>query len=361
MSSSFSEITPLDEHGWDAQWQELFASHAEPGTVPARVLRSERGLCDVVTSQGQERAVLQRVHHTSADLSPSTGDWISMFPSTGTEPGVFGSVLPRRTVLSRASAGGTSEEQVLASNVDTVIVTVSLAGPLRHTRTERLIALAWASGAMPVIALTKADAHPLPESAVIEVSALAPGVPVIATSSHTEEGIEALKSTIQGTVAVIGPSGAGKSSLGNRILGAELLATGEVRAVDGKGRHTTAWRELLPIPGGGVLLDTPGLRSVGVTSSEEGIGEAFADLEELAGQCRFADCTHDGEPDCAVQDAIRSGVLTERRLTSYRKLQREAQRLAARTDARLRAQRVSELKTRAHEQRAWSKERARHR
>jgi len=347
----------LHSYGWDARWQETFSALAEPGTVPARVLRAERGLCEVITAQGPERALLLGSHAHDPGSSPTTGDWITMVPASDTVGALMGSVLPRRTLLARASAGGSSQEQALAANVDTVVVAVSLAGQLRHSRTERLLALAWASGAAPVIALTKADTHPDPAAALTELGPVALGVPVIATSAETEEGIEALRGTVHGTVALIGPSGAGKSSLGNRLLGADLLATGDVRAVDGKGRHTTAWRELLPLPGGGVLLDTPGLRSAGVTGSDEGLGGAFSDVEELAARCRFADCAHDGEPGCAVREAIDDGSLTERRLQSYRKLQRESERMAARSDARLRAERLSQMKSLTHQQRAFAKER----
>ncbi|MDP5225657.1 MULTISPECIES: ribosome small subunit-dependent GTPase A [Arthrobacter] len=356
MSSHLMDSPLLHDHGWNAEWQETFIEHATPGAVPARVLRAERGLCDVVTADGQARIAVPPGGHDSA-ASPVTGDWITFLPGRACDDARFLTVLPRSTVLSRASAGGSSREQILAVNVDTVVVAVSLAGTLRHTRTERLLSLAWASGATPVMALTKADEHSAPESAVVEVGDLAPGVDVIATSSRTGAGVEELRAAIHGTVALIGPSGAGKSSLGNRLLGSELLATGEVRAVDGKGRHTTAWRELLPVPGGGVLLDTPGLRSVGVTRSEVAVGETFSDLEELAEQCRFSDCAHDREPGCAVRSAISAGWITERRLDSYRKLRREADRLAARTDARLRAERLAQFKSMAHQQRAASKER----
>ncbi|MEZ2371074.1 ribosome small subunit-dependent GTPase A [Arthrobacter sp. RCC_34] len=360
MTSSLHETfeSPLlRAHGWDPEWQDTFSGLAEPGTLPARVLRAERGLCEVITAHGPDRVQLLGSTGPDHGIWPTTGDWISMVPGTSSTAAHLGSVLPRRTLLARATAGGSSQEQALAANVDTVVVTVSLASPLRHSRTERLLALAWASGATPVVALTKADTHPDPEAALEELGPVALGVRVVATSAETEEGVEELRAAISGTVALIGPSGAGKSSLGNRLLGAELLATGDVRAVDGKGRHTTAWRELLLMPDGGVLLDTPGLRSAGVTGSEEGVSDAFSDLEELSARCRFSDCAHTSEPGCAVQEAIAEGTLTERRLQSYRKLQREAERMAARTDARLRSERLAQMKSMAHQHRAFAKER----
>lgn len=360
MTSSLHETSEsplLRAHGWDPEWQETFTQLADPGTSPARILRAERGLCEVITAHGPDRVRLLGSPGIGHGLWPTTGDWISIVPATSSTAAHLGSVLPRRTLLARATAGGDSQEQALAANVDTVVVAVSLASPLRHSRTERLLALAWASGATPVVALTKADTHPDPEAALEELGPVALGVRVVATSAETEAGVDELRAAISGTVALIGPSGAGKSSLGNLLLGADLLATGEVRAVDGKGRHTTAWRELLPMPDGGVLLDTPGLRSAGVTGSEEGVSDAFSDLEELAAQCRFSDCAHTSEPGCAVQAAISAGTLTERRLQSYRKLQREAERMAARTDARLRSERLAQMKSMAHQHRAFAKER----
>jgi ribosome biogenesis GTPase len=254
-------------------------------------------------------------------------------------------VLPRRTALARAGADGSSRGQLLAANVDTVLIAVSLDVPLRHTRTERLLSLAWESGARPVVALTKADMHPDPQAARDEVADVALGVEVLLTSAETGEGIDELRAVLEGTIVLLGPSGVGKSMLGNRLLGADLLTTGAVRTGDGKGRHTTAWRELLPLPGGGVLLDTPGLRSIGLTGSDEGLSQTFADLENLAAQCRFSDCEHRADPGCAVLAAVADGTLEERRLESYRKLQRETAWMASRTDARARTDRTARAKS----------------
>jgi ribosome biogenesis GTPase len=238
--------------------------------------------------------------------------------------------MERRTAVVRAGASRTSQAQVLAANVDTVAVAVSLADSLRLGRIERMLALAWESGATPVVVLTKADRCADPASA--------PGVEVLVTSAVTGEGLDVLTAVLSGTVVLLGPSGAGKSTLGNRLLGEALPATGAVRAGDGKGRHTTAWRELLPLPHGGVLLDTPGLRGVGLHDADDGLDQTFAEITELAQDCRFSDCAHTGEPGCAVPAAVEDGHLTRRRLDSYHRLRHENAHAASRTDARLRAE-----------------------
>lgn len=345
----------LTDLGWDQSWADAFTEHAKPGSVPARVLRAERGLCEVLTEHGPARVLLQGAHHHGPEDTPTTGDWLAIIPATGADPALLDAILPRRTALARSSADGSSRGQVLAANVDTVVVTVSLAAPLRHTRTERLLALAWESGARPVVALTKADAQADPEAALADMRQVALGVDVILTSASLDQGTESLAAVVHGTVVLLGPSGAGKSTLGNRLLGQELLATGDVREADGKGRHTTAWRELLPLPGGGVLLDTPGLRSIGLTGSDEGLGRTFADVEALALECRFGDCEHRTEPGCAVLDAIAAGTLGERRLESYRKLLRETAWQASRTDAKARSARTARVKSTARQIRDMKK------
>jgi ribosome biogenesis GTPase len=248
---------------------------------------------------------------------------------------------------------------VLAANVDTVAIAVSLAVAVDLGRTERLLALAWESGARPVVVLTQSDAASGPDAAadaLERVAAAAPGVDVVACSAATGEGVDVVRAVLTGTVVLVGPSGAGKSTLGNALLGAEVLATGAVRAGDGKGRHTTVRRELLPLPGGGVLIDTPGLRGVGLFEASTGLERAFADVEELAAGCRFGDCAHDAEPGCAVLAAVEGGVLPRRRLDSYRKLLRENEWAASRTDARLRAERENRRKAISRAQRQMYRE-----
>jgi ribosome biogenesis GTPase len=255
-------------------------------------------------------------------------------------------VLDRAGAITRGDPGETSDAQVLAANVDTVLVVHPIASPPNLRRIERELTLAWDSGAVPAVVLTKADLCPSPEQAASAVSPVAPGVDVHLTSAATGRGVTALLGYAGGhrTVALIGPSGAGKSTLINALLREDRQATREVRVSDGKGRHTTVTRELVPLPGGGVLVDTPGLRALALTGSSEGIGAAFPDVERLAEGCRFRDCTHSHEPGCAVRAAVGSGALDADRLASYHKLQRETLAAAMKTDARLRATEVRKWK-----------------
>ncbi|XKK39086.1 ribosome small subunit-dependent GTPase A [Nocardiopsis sp. ARC36] len=330
-------LTPAD-YGWDTERERSFAPARADGLVPGRVVRAERGLCDVVAETGPVRAVLVPPAATGDRLTPCTGDWVAVLPATASDSATVVEVLERRTAVVRSTASRTSHSQVLAANVDTVAVTVPLADPLRHGRIERMLALAWESGATPVVVLTKADLSADPVSAASEVTTVAPGVEVLVTSAATGEGMDVLAAALSGTVVLLGSSGSGKSTLGNRLLGDNVLATGAVRGSDGKGRHTTAWRELLPLPHGGVLLDTPGLRGVGLHDADEGLDRVFAEITELAGDCRFADCAHTAEPGCAVLAAVEDGRLAGRRLDSYHRLLRENAHAASRTDARLRAE-----------------------
>jgi ribosome biogenesis GTPase len=256
-------------------------------------------------------------------------------------------VLERRTAIVRGATGANSYGQVLAANVDSVLITVSLAAKPDAGRIERLLALAWESGAQPVVVLTKADAGYDP-ARVAEVEALAPGAALLIVSALAGDGVDELKTILGGGTAVlIGQSGVGKSTLTNALAGVEVMATGATREVDEKGRHTTTTRELIPLADGGVLIDTPGLRGVALFGGEDGLAQAFSDIEELGRECRFSDCGHVSEPGCAVRAAIAHGALAERRLESYRKLQRENQWIAARSDARLSAERQKEWKRRS--------------
>ncbi|GGP90841.1 ribosome small subunit-dependent GTPase A [Streptosporangium pseudovulgare] len=325
----------LSRYGWTGALDHAFAEHREAGLVPARIVRVDRGLCDAVTESGPVRARIA-VYSPDPLQAPCTGDWAALRPGPAPE---LVALLPRSSAIVRSSASRSSHGQVLAANVDTVAVVVSLAVPQDPARLERLLALAWDSGARPLIVLTKADLAPDPAAAHAEAGALAPGVDVLLTSVATGQNIDVLTALLSGTTVLLGSSGAGKSSLGNALLGDELLSTGAVRAQDGKGRHTTVRRELVPLPGGGVLIDTPGLRGVGLHDATGSLEQVFAEIEDLARGCRFGDCAHHTEPGCAVRAAIEAGELTERRLNSYRKLQRENAWAASRTDARLRAER----------------------
>lgn len=316
-------------------WDDYFAAAAEPYAAThlvGRVVRSERGFVDCLTDGGALRA-RQRLGAPVA----VTGDWLVLIDD---DAGWWvDGVLPRRTAIERASASGQSSAQVLAANVDLVLVTVPVFPEPRPAMVERLVALAWDSGATPVVVVTKTDLSDDSAAVVADLVEAVPGVDVLAVSAATGEGVAQLRAlTATGrTACLLGRSGAGKSTLVNALAGIELVATGETRR-DGKGRHTTTARELFPLPGGGVLLDTPGLRGAGVWIGEAGLERTFGDVEALVSECRFSDCGHDTEPGCAVQAAVDDGRLAERRLASWRKLQREARWIASRADARLRAE-----------------------
>lgn len=345
--------TLLTEYGWNATLSNtldalLLDSSTTPDAVPGRVIRVDRGQCDVVVAAGTLRAL-------SGSNSLCTGDWVALANATSeTETPTVTSIFPRSSSIVRSSASGKSEGQILAANVDTVVITTASNGDVDLGRIERLLALAWESGATPVIALTKSDAAHTITTVLAEVSAIAPGATVLAVSAETSEGMDVLDAVLDGTVVILGPSGAGKSTLANALLGdtvancvneaGRVLETGRVRAGDGKGRHTTVTRELIPISGGRTLIDTPGLRGVGMWNAGEGIDKTFPEIEELIWSCRFSDCAHNSEPGCAVLDALERGDIDERRLRSYRKLQRENAWNAARSDARLQAERTREIK-----------------
>ncbi|MBY4127505.1 ribosome small subunit-dependent GTPase A [Rhodococcus fascians] len=321
-------MSSLLDYGLDQHWRDRF-QQLSYSSVLARVVRVDRGEFDAVTDDGIVRC-------TGNNLC--TGDWVTLDADSFR----LIDILPRRTAIERASAGSTSETQVLGANVETVVVTVASDTALDLGRIERYITLAWGSGAVPVVAITKTDSGRVDEESV---QAAAPGVTVCSTSAASGTGMDSLTAVLRGTVAMIGPSGSGKSTLGNALLGGSTFATGTTRVADSKGRHTTVHRELVPIPSTGlVLLDTPGLRSVGVQGSEDAVASAFSDIEELAVLCRFGDCAHEHEPGCAVLAAVDAGDLTERRLGNYRKLLRENAWASSRHDARARSEKLREYK-----------------
>jgi len=342
-------ITKLDSLGWDEPFATAFACFAARGMTPARVVRVDRGCVHALTAAGLARATPDGAVLAAAAADPSalpcTGDWVALqgWPDRRT---TVAAVLPRRSAVVRATVTpGVAQGQVLAANVDVAAIVEGLEPEPDLGRIERLLVLAWESGARPIVLLTKADAAPDAEEVREDVLAAAPGVPVHVVSALTGAGLDDLSAYLRSgrTLALLGPSGAGKSTLVNALAGAELLVTRELRA-DGKGRHASVRRELVVLPGGGLVLDTPGLRGVGLWEAEESVDRVFADIEALAARCRFADCGHDSEPGCAVLGALESGELAERRLASWRKLRREAEWIAARHDARLRAERVKAWK-----------------
>ncbi|MDQ4008100.1 MAG: ribosome small subunit-dependent GTPase A [Actinomycetota bacterium] len=340
--------------GWDSGWAAAFQSVAGQlfGDVRAgRVSRSDRGLCTVLTADGPMRAtvggaVLDRMAE-DARLRPCTGDWcaVRVWPDG---PVTVEAVLPRRTGVQRADVGGTSRGQVLAANLDVVAVVAGLVPEPVIGKLERMVALAWASGADPIVVLTKSDLVGDGAQVAADVADAALGVRALVCSVVTGEGLAELRTLVEGerTVGLLGSSGAGKSSLVNALAGAHVLATREIRQ-DGRGRHTSVRRELVVLPGGGAVVDTPGLRGVGLVDADPGLAATFADVEELVADCRFNDCAHASEPGCAVLEAVEAGRLPVRRLESWRRLQREMEWTRARTDVRLRAERAKAWKQRA--------------
>ena len=310
--------------------------------VAGRVARVDKGLATVLTEDGPVRATWSGVLLTAMagdpQAGPCTGDWavLRFWPDDRI---TLESIAPRRTTIVRAEVGGSSRGQVLAANVDVIAIVVGLVPEPNIVRIERFMALAWESGARPVVVLTKADLVGDADAVAQDVASAAPGADVLVCSATTGEGMDAVQDLLDGnaTLALLGSSGAGKSSLVNALAGVELLDVQEIRE-DGKGRHTSVRRELVVLPDGGVVIDTPGLRGIGLQESGEGLAAAFPDITALAELCKFKDCAHVTEPGCAVQAALEDGTLPYRRYDSWLKLQREAAYMARRSDARLRAE-----------------------
>jgi ribosome biogenesis GTPase / thiamine phosphate phosphatase len=342
--------TDLPDLGWDAGWADAFEPMAADGLRAGRVAGVDRGAVTLLSGTGEVRATLGGgvLGELAVDPAsgPCVGDW-GAFRSWPDGRSTLEAVLPRRTAFVRNSAAQDSFGQVLAANIDAVLVTVSLALEPSLGRVERLVALAWESGAQPVLVLTKSDLVGDAAEVCADVQAVAPGVPTVVVSARTRAGLDELGVVLSGdsgrpgrTSALLGQSGAGKSTLINALTGRtgpDALAVAEL-GVHGKGRHTTVRRELVCLPGGGMVIDTPGLRGVGLVDVDEGLERVFPEIDSLSEHCRFADCAHEAEPDCAVLLAVETGALSERRLLSYRKLQREAAWMARRTDARARAE-----------------------
>jgi ribosome biogenesis GTPase len=325
-----STVLPLADLGWDRDLP------VPAGLRPARV-----------TLQGRD---VWRVHDGTTELSvpvrgrlrqdphglPVAGDWV-LLAGDG-DASVVEAVVPRRTALVRKVAGARTEEQVVAANVDVVLVCAPVHS-LNARRLERELTLVWESGARPVVAITKSDLDDDVSETVAEIAAIAVGAEVIAVSSYDGAGLDAVRELMPAgtTMAVIGPSGAGKSTLVNALVGAEVLATTAVRS-DNRGVHTTTARHLVPVPGAGLVLDTPGMRELALWADEDALDATFVDVDDLAEQCRFHDCRHDTEPGCAVRAAVESGELDPDRLASWQKLQRELAYLARKQDVRLAAE-----------------------
>jgi ribosome biogenesis GTPase / thiamine phosphate phosphatase len=356
MTSEAFQSAPagLAELGWDPGWATAFLPYDAAGLRPARVVAAHRDSW-VVAQPGQAHdsnaIVSGRFRHEALGPGdwPAVGEWVAATaPSTADtgSPTVIQAVLPRRTSFTRSAgeerlAGRLVAEQVLAANVDVSFVVAGMDGDFNLRRLERYLAVAWSGGATPVIVLNKADVAADVDGLRVAAEAVAPGVDVHAVSALQGDGVDALRRAHLGagrTAVVLGSSGAGKSTLVNALLGEERQRTGAVREDDSRGRHTTTHRELVRVPGGALLIDTPGIRSLGIAGATDGLDPVFADIADLALGCRFSDCRHEGEPGCAIRAAIADGRLTPDRLASHRKLEREAAHVARTTDPLLRAE-----------------------
>jgi ribosome biogenesis GTPase len=331
----------LEAYGWSDAFRASFDALEKGGLEPARVVLATRSSCRVVTATSELAApVAGRLRREGS--SPAVGDWVAVDPEAR-----LVDVLPRRTKLSRKAAGKTTEEQVVAANVDRVFVVMGLDADFNVRRVERFLSTVWESGARPVVLLTKLDLCPEADARKEEVEDVAPGVDVLALSSVDGRGLEELEAHLvpRETSVLVGSSGVGKSTLINRLLGREQQRTREVRRGDGRGQHVTSHRELFVLPGGALLVDNPGIREIQLWGGDESLDRAFEDVALLARSCRFRDCTHRTEPGCAVTAAAESGALSPERLESYRSLERELRYLHLRQDES--AQREEKRKWRA--------------
>ena len=311
--------------GWDQDFDEKFKPLSAEGAVPARVI-ADYGAEYLVHDGAEARRVVARRQEIAV------GDWVAM------ENNLVRGVVERRTAFSRKTAGRETTEQVLAANVDVAFL-VAAATDVNPRRIERYLTIAWQSGSTPIVVLTKADISDSPERMSAEIESVSMGTPVIVTSSVTGEGIAEITALLQPakTAVLLGPSGVGKSSLINRIVGTDLMGTRAIHS-SGEGRHMTSRRELVQLPSGGMIIDTPGLREAQLWEGEEALAGVFHDIEDLALHCRFSDCAHESEPGCTIKRALGDGSLDPERLRSYRKLQRELRAVAAKSDFRIRAE-----------------------
>ncbi|MGI0485867.1 ribosome small subunit-dependent GTPase A [Pantanalinema rosaneae CENA516] len=329
----------LEQFGWSDRHAHSFANYQQQGFKAGRVAIEYRNSYLLYTEEGEQAAeVTGKFRHQAAGIQdfPAVGDWVVIQPRSTEQKVMIHAILPRISKFSRKVAGSTTEEQLIATNVDTVFLVSGLDNDFNLRRIERYLVLAWESGATPVIVLNKADLCLDLEQRLVEVETIALGVPVITLSATHRQGIEQLQSYLQPgqTIALLGSSGVGKSTLVNLLKGEPIQAVQAVREGDDRGKHTTTHRQLIPLPSSALMIDTPGMRELQIWSGTEALPETFTDIETLAQQCRFRNCQHEQEPDCAVQQALTDGQLDLGRFLNYQKLQRELHYLTRKQDQR---------------------------
>lgn len=325
----------IREYGWDEHFEKEWRKNCVEGRFPGRIIADYGQKLRVISEPG-ELVVSRPVNKYGNNMQLAVGDWVALENSAENQVIQIKFVLPRKTKFSRLAAGIEVKEQIVAANVDTVFLIQSLNRDFNIRRLERYLVAAWESGALPVVVLSKADQCDNAADKIAAVYGMAPGVEIHAISCITGEGIENIKKyfTAGKTVALLGSSGVGKSTLVNTLAGKELLKTQQIRESDGRGRHTTTHREILLLPGGGLILDTPGMRELSLWESDTGMEVMFGDVEELVKKCRFNDCKHRSEPGCAVKEALNAGKLDIKRWESWLKLQKEQAYLEGRKEVK---------------------------
>jgi len=318
----------LESLGWNSYFEQFFQPYQVEGFEIGRVTLEHKRLYRILTEQGELLAEISgkfRYNAKGIEDYPAVGDWVVIKARWDEKKATIHSILPRKSKFSRKIAGTTTEEQIVATNVDTIFLVNALNHDFNLRRIERYLLTAWESGANPVIVLSKSDLCDNVNEKIQEVESIAMGVPIHAISAEKNIGIDSLKTYLRDgqTIALLGSSGVGKSTLTNLLLGYHKQDVQEIREEDGRGKHTTTHRELVLLESGGILIDTPGMRELQLWGGEDSLNKPFTDIEELANECRFRDCTHNNEPGCAIQEAIKQGILDKNRFHHFKKLQKE--------------------------------------